>query len=212
MSNSKSKSKKCCCRGARPLPNKVYARLVYSSTSPQRIADFPGNIPGTRDVVEFNQSPITKCVTHPVDEDFSKFKVHNTGIYKISWLLNTVSAEGAKYYLTQGALTLQINGEVSVDRPQHFGSYTFSLDSFVVEQGGGVAVVARPQISGQDLVCLNAGDVLQLRYRKAITDPSVDPNDGLFVDLTSNFFDPSKPASATFNCVGADLILERVDA
>lgn len=192
--------KEDCCCGTKYVPKKAYAHLIYSSTSPQLVRAFPTAT--IRDVVEFNQSPITKSVTHPVDGDSSKFRVNNTGVYKFSWVLNTVGVAGSSYYLSQGTFTLQVNGEIIQERPQHSASYTFPLAS--------QADVVRPQFVGQDLVKLNAGDVLQLRYRKGFADSSV-PDSGLELTLTENFFSPANPVTATFNCVGADLILERVD-
>jgi len=141
-------------------------------------------------------------VTHPVEGDLSKFKVNIGGVYRCSWILNTVCIAGSNYYLSQGTFTLQVNEEIIQARPQHPASYTFPL--------GSQPDVVRPQFVGQDLLRLSAGDVIQLRYRKGFADSSV-PDAGLELILTENFFSPANPVTATFNCVGADLILERVD-
>lgn len=193
---SKCKCKGGCCCGVKIVPSKAYAHLIYSATGTQLVRAFP--TPSVRDVVEFNQSPVTKSVSHPVDGDLSKFKVNIGGIYRCSWLLNTVGVAGSTYYLSQGTFTLQVNGVVVQERPQHPAAYTFPLTS--------QADVVRPQFVGQDMLRLSAGDVLQIRYRKGFPDSSV-PDDGLQLVLTQNFSD----ITATFNCVGADLILERVD-
>jgi len=81
-----------------------------------------------RNVVEFNQTPITKNVTHPFDGDPSKLRINLGGIYNCSWILNTVAIAGTGgYYLSQGAFALQINDEVLPDRPQHYGDTHFLL-------------------------------------------------------------------------------------
>jgi len=194
MSCGKSKSKGCC--GTKIIPSKAYAHLIYSSESPQLVRAFP--TPAIRDVIEFNQSPITKFVTHPVDGDLSKFKVNIGGVYKCSWLLNTVGVAGSNYYLSQGTFVLQINEKIIQERPQHPAAYTFPLNS--------LEDVVRPQITGQDSLRLSAGSVLQLRYRKGFPDPSL-PDSGLELELTQN-----DPLSNGLNLAGADLILERIDA
>jgi len=203
MSCGKSKCKckvRCCCN-TKIIPSKAYTHLIYSSTSPQIVRAPP--TPMRRDVIEFNQSPITKAVTHPVDGDLSKFKVNIGGIYSCSWLLNTVAIAGSTYYLSQGTFVLQINGVVLPERPQHSAAYTLTP--------GSQNNVFRPQFVGQDMLRLNAGDILQLRYIGSFPDPNI-PDSGLNLVLTQNFFSPANPVTATFNCAGADLILERVDA
>ena len=201
MPCTKKCQKKCCCSNA-IVPIRAYAHLIYSSTVEQRINTFPNDT--FRGVVEFNLNPVAKNIIHPVDGDISKFKVTVGGVYRCSWILNTLSTRGDFYYLSQGAFTLQINGKILEDRPQHFGYYRSVLPPVPL------LPIPRPQLVGQDMLRLNSGDVVQLRLRKSDIDLSV-PDDGLFVILTANGFNPNDPVAKTFNCVGADLIFERVD-
>ncbi len=189
--------KKKCHHGSKKLPKRVYAHLFYSATEPQFVRVFPDA--QFRNVVEFNQSPITKGITHPANGDLSKFRVDCDGVYKVSWILNTVATSGESYFLSQGGFTLQINEVFRVERPQHLAGFTFISNS--------PADVVRPQFTGQDLLKLKSGDVVQLLFFKGFVDTSV-PDDGLQLELTQNFAD----IDPVFNCIAADLIIERIDS
>jgi len=119
------RKKRCCYKRQTVLPKRGYAHVFFSSIDPQFVSIGPGT---SRNVVEFNQTPITKNVTHPFDGDPSKLRINLGGIYTCSWILNTVAIAGTGgYYLSQGAFALQINDEVLPDRPQHYGDTHFLL-------------------------------------------------------------------------------------